>query len=202
MTLIVAKTRNAFWGNSCEERYELFTVVRRPDTDDPPGPDDISVNVTHTGKPVAKAQALFSRAGQEANYNPGPAIYTSAAQFGAHYVAAQLFMQKSGSNVYCPPSMSVLTLMQIEVAPGFRRDGIATAVMDYLIHALKPEHIATVVLPCYTPQVNKEVTNPAATDAAQVAKWLRAYGFESCGNVLVPTGGPTPVSVGAFGKKL
>lgn len=199
--MIVAKTHNVFYGNSCKKRYEMFTVVRRPDAGSPPGPDEVSVNVTYRGVSVAKAQALFSRAGQEAQYNPGPAIYTNAAQFGAHYVAGQLLKQKAGSAAYSPPTASVLTLMQIEVAPGFRRDGIATAIMDYLIHALKPEHMAAVVLPCYTPRVNEYVTNPAATDAAQVAKWLRAYGLEACGNVMVPTGGAAPVSVGAFGKK-
>lgn len=199
--MIATKMRDRFLSNGFDHSYQMFTVVRRadPEPDEPPGPDEISVNVMNGSQTIAKASALLSRTKPGAAPQTSP-YYDKAEEFGLDYAAAQL--AKTGSGTYSPQTASVLNLINIEVAPGHRRNGVATAIMDRLLSATRPDYAAAVVLPCYTPQVNDQITNPAATMANEVSQLLLSLGFKSCGHVRIPSGGITPVSVMAFGKKL
>lgn len=105
-------------------------------------------------------------------------VYENAREVGSAFASTQLNRLRLAFACYDKPVTSVLVLESIEVAPQYRRQRIATSVVDYLLHIIPSDYVTAVILPLYVPLVDKSVTSPAAVNTDTAEKFLECLKFK------------------------
>ena len=101
----------------------------------------------------------------------------------------QLNRQRLAISRYDKAVASVLIIESIEVAPEYRRNRIATSIVDYLLHTIRTEYVTSVVPLSYVPCVSKNVTVPAMADTKTAERFLESLQFKHDDNVKIKNAG-------------
>ena len=71
----------------------------------------------------------------------------------------------------------VMTIESIEVNEKYRRQGVATSVIDYLKTIVAPTYIVAPIVPLFAPKVSTNTASPAQTDIQATANLLISMKF-------------------------
>lgn len=157
--------------------------------------DDITIKVFGKSRTdvVATAKAYYMQVCAVGGGPLNTSVYKSAREVGSMYASLQLNRQRLAFACYDRSLVTVLVVEHIEVAPEHRRERIATSIMDFLLHTMPADYVASTVLPLYTPTVDKTVVSPAATNVDVAERFLESLGYRYGGAVKIDYAGtPTP----------
>lgn len=157
--------------------------------------DDITIKVFGKSRTdvVATAKAYYMQVCAVGGGPLNTSVYKSAREVGSMYASLQLNRQRLAFACYDRSLVTVLVVEHIEVAPKHRRERIATSIMDFLLHTMPADYVASTVLPLYTPTVDKTVVSPAATNVDVAERFLESLGYRYGGAVKIDYAGtPTP----------
>lgn len=201
------KINASFNSKDYSKKYSMTAAVRRgfansgdpkalPLVDNELSHDDIVIKVCDSSplNLVATCHAHVS----EVTANTFPLIeriiYSEARQASVTYASSLLNAAKASFTQYDAPTIRVLTIETIEVNENYRRQGIATSIIDYLHTLINPEIIVGLSIPYFTPTVSSNVTSLAATDIHALDRLLTSLGFDRKGKVKL-MGAGTPIEV-------
>lgn len=117
------------------------------------------------------------------------AVFDSVREVGTAFASMQLNRQRLAISRYDKAVASVLIIESIEVAPEYRRNRIATSIVDYLLHTIRTEYVTAVVPLSYVPCVSKNVTVPAMADTKTAERFLESLQFKHDDNVKIKNAG-------------
>lgn len=113
---------------------------------------------------------------------------------GSCYASMQLNRQRLAISRYDKAIASVLVIENIEVTQEYRRNRVATSIVDYLLHTIPTEYVTAIVPLTYVPIVSKYVAAPATTDTKAAERFLENLQFKYGENLNIKNAGvPTPM---------
>lgn len=120
--------------------------------------------------------------------------FESAREVGSCYASMQLNRQRLALSHYDKSIASVLVIESIEVTQEYRRNRVATSIVDYLLHTIKTDYVTAVIPLTYVPIVSKYVAAPAMTDTKIAEQFLEGLQFKYGDNLNIKNAGvPTPM---------
>lgn len=104
-------------------------------------------------------------------------VYVDARQIGTEYGSSKLNSLRNSFTVYDPSMVRVMTIESIEVNEKYRRQGVATSIIDYLKTIVVPTYIVAPIVPLFAPKVSTYTASPAQTDIQETANLLISMKF-------------------------
>ena len=104
-------------------------------------------------------------------------VYVDARQIGTEYGSSKLNSLRNSFTVYDPSMVRVMTIESIEVNEKYRRQGVATSIIDYLKTIVVPTYIVASIVPLFAPKVSTYTASPAQTDIQATANLLISMKF-------------------------
>lgn len=120
--------------------------------------------------------------------------FESARDAGSCYASMQLNRQHLAISRYDKATASVLVIESIEVTQEYRRNRVATSIVDYLLHTIRTDYVTAIVPLTYVPIVSKYMASPAMTDTKAAENFLESLQFKYSENLNINNAGvPTPM---------
>lgn len=145
--------------------------------------DDVTVEVYNGSQVnvIAKCKASLCCVEKQAGQmTTGAHVFSSGREAGIQYAAMNLYNKsKTTHPQYDNATETILIIEELEVAPVYRRLGIATSILDMLFVTLKPNYASAVILPHYIPRVTQGLVGPVQVDVPGVGAFFRGIKFSA-----------------------